>query len=239
MIKSYNREGRNIRAGLFFDRGNVTCEVSWLSRFAVGVKIDTAGESTLSGRLGLGLVQFYGATTLRRKDGRDRRLPRFRVDIDAYWLDHDLWLRVDLGEYDSMYARGRFHVITHTGRLKDRLLGKKQYAAREVKRARSVVPLPEGGMPCEIVWEEATWKRPRWPRTLTVLRADVTPDRPIGSPGKGENAWDCGDDATHSITGPVKGTTEREAVLMLSSSVLRDRERYGGSLSFTPAERAS
>lgn len=238
MHRSYTREGRNIRGGLYHDKGNARYEVSWLTRFAVGIKVSTTGEETLDVRVGIGFAQFYGSVTLRRRDGRDRRLPPVRVDLDVYWLDTDLWLRFDLGEYDRMYGRGRRHFITHTGHLKDRLLGKRAYSVTEVKRTRSVVPLPEGGVSCEIVWEEATWKRPRWPRTLTVLRADVTPDRPVGTPGKGENSWDCGDDATHSICGPVKGTTEREAVMMLTSSVLRDRERYGGKLTFSPSDAA-
>lgn len=239
MHTSNQREPGMSRGWIFHDRGVLGYELSWGQRFSVGGKLSTTGEETIDVRLGLGLVTLYLKVEQRRVDGREVRLPGVRVDVDLYWLGSDLWLRFDLGEDDPMRSRGSvFHWVGHTGRLKDRLLGKRQHVAREVKRARSVVPLPEGGMPCEIVWEEATWKRPRWPKTLRVLRADVTPDHPIGVPGKGENSWDCGDDATHSITGPVKNTSEREAVLMLASSVLRDRERYGGALTFTSSDAA-
>jgi hypothetical protein len=217
MHKSYTREPGMIRGGLYGDRHMATYEVAWGSRFALGLKVSTTGEETLDVRLGLGPVQLYGSTTLRREDGRDRRLPPLRVDLDAYWLHHDLWLRLDLGEYDPAYGRGRVHVLKHTGPLKDRLLGRTVYASREVKRATSVAPLPEGGVPCEIVWEEATWKRPRW-RTLRVLRATVTP-----TGGSVDRIFD--------VCAPVKFDTETEAVLLLTSHVLRDRERHGGQLS--------
>lgn len=233
MIRSHQREGRTIRGGLFFDRGMATYEVSW-GRLSLGAKVSTRGEETIDVAARLGLATVYLSATVRRQDGRDVRLWPFRADVDLYKLDHDLWLRVDLGEYDRSHARGaRFHLITHTGRLKDRLLGRQKYAVEVVQQGRSIIPLPEGGMPCSITWERATWKRPRWPRTTSIVRADVTPDSPVGTPGKGENPWDCGPSATHSVSGPVKTLTEREAVVMFATSVLRDRERYGGALDAT------
>jgi hypothetical protein len=61
---------------------------------------------------------------------------------------------------------------------------------------------------------------------LRRIRAKITPDTPIPFPGKGENSWDCGEDATHSMT--CNATNEQEAVAKLVASVLNDRYRHGG-----------
>lgn len=225
-----NKERRMRRWGHFTDRLTVVIEVAW-GRFSIGGKLSTRGEETIDLHVGLGLVQAYAALTFRRSGRRDIRLHPFRFEWSLYWMDHALWFSADGGKYDHSRCGERLHWRWNSRKLTDLVLGKKVYNTTEVKRCRSVVPLPEGGMPCEIVWTEATWKRPRW-KELKILRAEVTPDTPIGFPGKGDNSWDCGDDAVWSITGRVKATTEHEAVLMVTKSVLSNRELYGRKLTF-------
>ena len=53
----------------------------------------------------------------------------------------------------------------------------------------------------------------------------------IPVPGKGENSWDCGEDATFSLSCP--STTISEAIGEMVKSCMRTRERYAG-LDFKP-----
>jgi hypothetical protein len=104
-----------------------------------------------------------------------------------------------------------------------------------------VVPMPEANYP-------ATWKREqvRWVHTnlLGHLRdvilgykvatwTEITPGKPVPVPGKGENAWDCDDDAIHSIS--IAGTSLEDAIGKLVGSALRTRQRHGGQHMSVPS----
>lgn len=110
----------------------------------------------------------------------------------------------------------------------DFLLGKTIYTSKSLtdfpKRKR--VLMPEGLYPVDVTLTEDTWKRPRWPWPHVVRRAQIECPIPIPTPGKGENSWDCGEDATYGLTCPA--STINEALSMLKESVMQDRERYGG-----------
>lgn len=111
---------------------------------------------------------------------------------------------------------------------KDIILGPAKYSERILRTSRVEVPMPEATYPATVQIQEATWKRPRWPWPLRRIRAEITPDKPIPFPGKGENSWDCGEDATHSMT--CGATNEQGAVSALVKSVLDDRYRHGGKM---------
>lgn len=51
----------------------------------------------------------------------------------------------------------------------------------------------------------------------------------IQVPGKGENSWDCGEDARSSMSFPDRGyKTLQDAAEFYKKSIVKDRERYGG-----------
>lgn len=58
-------------------------------------------------------------------------------------------------------------------------------------------------------------------------------EEPVPVPGKGENDWDCGDDAIHGST--FAATTIPEAIGKMVGSAMRTRERYA-SLDWRPKE---
>jgi hypothetical protein len=58
------------------------------------------------------------------------------------------------------------------------------------------------------------------------MRVDLKIDKGIPHAGKGENSWDCGDDATYGMCCAVKNIAEGVGVLV--GSVLHDRVKYGG-----------
>ncbi|MDE2104306.1 MAG: hypothetical protein KGL39_44120, partial [Patescibacteria group bacterium] len=108
----------------------------------------------------------------------------------------------------------------------DTLLGRQKFSSRPLSFHRVTIPLPEGNIEGEVRIEQFAWKRPRWPWPTVRVSSNIKPDRAAVVPGKGENAWDCGDDAIYELSSPAR--TPAEAVSAYVRAVLRDRERYGG-----------
>jgi hypothetical protein len=110
----------------------------------------------------------------------------------------------------------------------DFLLGRHNYSKETLATYENVdIPMPEGSYPATVKLERATWKRTRWPFKRTIIRANIDMgDNPIPFPGKGENSWDCGDDATYALTTPA--STLHEAVGAMMESVTRNRIKNGG-----------
>lgn len=101
---------------------------------------------------------------------------------------------------------------------------------------RTVVPMPEGTYDATVELERGTWRRRRlfaWMPKVHHFTGEITPDKPIPVPGKGDNSWDCDDDAIYSSSGPY--STVHQAVAALVDSVYRQRTRYGSG----PEWRAS
>lgn len=114
------------------------------------------------------------------------------------------------------------------------LLGRSEYSKRHIETIERVpVHLPEGIYLATVELFESSWKRPRWPFTKRILRADIEVDGGIAIPGKGENSWDIGDDAVFSQICPAK--TAGEAAKSLADSVMRTRQRYGKGYAWRPA----
>lgn len=103
----------------------------------------------------------------------------------------------------------------------------------EVDSGVCVVPMPEANYPAE--WQRTRYEHHNTKR-LGRLRdsvlgirthelVTVEPGKPVPVPGKGENSWDCGDDAIHALSAP--GSVE-EVIGHLVADALRTRKRYGG-----------
>ena len=115
---------------------------------------------------------------------------------------------------------GTFH-------LNDFLLGQMVHTERAIEEYPDVeFPMPERIYHGSVRLFESTWKRPRSPFVARILRADIKMAEPIPHPGKGENSWDQGQDATYSMTCPAR--TLAEAIGAMVESSMRDRINYGG-----------
>jgi len=122
--------------------------------------------------------------------------------------------------------------------LLDALLGDRRYSSVELGRETHQLVMPEGAYRADCVLSHATWTRPRWPwwpLTRTRDRVEVAFTPPVGLPGKGENAYDCDDDATYALTTSLKGGSLRATLDEFAIETLRTRMRRGG-LDWTPAE---
>lgn len=117
----------------------------------------------------------------------------------------------------------------------DILLGKRKYSERPLSVDTRFLTLPERSYPVEIKLKEAMWKRARWPFPAKIVRAEMNVVGGVPVPGKGENSWDCGEDATFGITCPAN--TFDEALSAYYSSVMRSRERHGGKNWLPEADR--
>jgi hypothetical protein len=221
----------NGRCWLHFETFTIGLEWSFLvSRLSIGIGLADY-DHALSGHFCIGRVNLYWHLEyfplyrwLEHKIKRpDQKYGNGRT-IGFYWLDGSL--SIDLWHDPMEHRRAdpkwwHFYITP-----RDILFGRPVYSERVLKTSRVEVPMPEAVYPAEVKIEEATWKRPRWPWPLRRIRAKITPDTPIPFPGKGENSWDCGEDATHSMT--CNATNEQEAVAKLVASVLNDRYRHGG-----------
>lgn len=112
----------------------------------------------------------------------------------------------------------------------DALLGKEAHDRKVLSEHEVDVPMPERSYRWKVTLLEKTIGRPRWPGSETVysFEAEAREGQSIPFPGKGENSWDCEDDAFYSISG--EGRTVADAVTKVVGAVLRDRLRYGGSI---------
>lgn len=159
---------------------------------------------------------------------RERELSIRFHDKAAWWY---LWMNPhEWRSRDPKWRRGCFHVD-------DWALGQNKYQNEVLEERQVLVPMPEGAYPATAKLELATWTRQRfgWPATrLTRIHLEV-PDG-IPHPGKGENAWDCGEDATYGITAPANSI--EEGISKLVESVLTRRTRYGGK-AWMPSEAAA
>lgn len=119
----------------------------------------------------------------------------------------------------------------------DFLFGQERMARDETKSDQDVsVRMPEGVYTGKLRLYRVTHKRPRWPTARHVNRYRIEMDDPIPVPGKGESAWDVGEDAVYSISGVA--STADKAVIRLLDSVNTSRVRYGGAMWLPEGEGA-
>lgn len=119
------------------------------------------------------------------------------------------------------WRNGCFHPL-------DFLLGKQRYSEEVIETREVLVPMPERSYRGTAKLVTATWKRPRWPSPRRMRRCDIdmATKEQIPHPGKGENSWDCGEDATFGLCGPARSI--EDGIGNLVASVLTSRRKHGG-----------
>lgn len=111
-------------------------------------------------------------------------------------------------------------------RLRDWTLGRKQYEKTELRREDVAIPLDEREYAGVWTLTREIWKRPRWPFVSHErVGSWIEVEHPPAFAGKGENSWDCGDDAIFGSGSSA--LTPAGAIGDYVKSVLTYRERYG------------
>lgn len=117
----------------------------------------------------------------------------------------------------------------------DTFLGKAVYKSEIIETANVVVPMPEKGYAATIELRRDTWTRPRWPFHKVVTRAHSSLKEGIPVPGKGENSYDCGDDALFGQTAPAESVVD--GIVSLTKSALETRRKRGGKSWMPPPSK--
>lgn len=144
----------------------------------------------------------------------------FRIHDDSIWFD--LWHDGD--EWRSSDPKWKRFSLN----VPDFILGSRKYTSEVVSEHDVLIPMPEGAYPAHVKLTRDSWKRARWPRPLVLRRYDVELKIPIPFQGKGENSYDCGEDAIYSQHGC--GEKLEDAIAGVVESVLRNRRRYDGNV---------
>lgn len=217
---------RHGRAWLHVER--IAFGVEWVTLWPswVGVKV-ARGSYSGDGRgydfdVGLGVVTLYFHLT---GIGAFHSWGRTTGAVIS-WDGGDVSARLEWDHDDSCWPPE--HGKEWSVNLTNMLLGRRQYHEGAVTLAGEYsLDMPEGRYRCKVQLREDSWSRPRW-RTLRIKRAivDVLTEGGVPVPGKGENSWDCDDDATFGMTCPA--ATVDEALSRLRESVLRTRARRAG-----------
>ncbi len=137
----------------------------------------------------------------------------------SLWNDHTGWNSGDTPRLAREWVRNEYAVRVRRWRwtrghlpwnclgwqwtldVQDWLIGARQYELSEPlhSAADTYVHMPEGDYPCSITTKKVRWNR-RWWNGPWMYRTAVEVPGGVPHPGKGESAWDCGDDATYSVS---------------------------------------
>lgn len=194
----------------------LTVETSWFSgSLGAGLQI-LHGKWTASLRLGVASV-YVSIPGKYRDYGKDRH-----IDVSAHnggvwwhlWVDPHSW-----SSKTPKWRDGNFNFV-------DFVLGRRDCTHTLIEERDVLIPMPEKAYPATAKLENWVWRRPRW---FAKRLKRVTIDVPGGIPkaGKGENSWDCGDDATFGLT-TGECNSIPDGVGHLVTIMLKDRVKYGG-----------
>lgn len=111
-------------------------------------------------------------------------------------------------------------------------LGKSTFTRELIETRTMPLPLPEGTVAAEVTQTRFTWKRKRSPFARHAMNYNIKPLYPAAVPGKGENAWDCGDDAIFELS--CSAESFEAAIGRFVESVLTSRRRHGGTYEWQP-----
>lgn len=191
-------------------------------RFRLGLKFGGYGDEDLQLSVGVGLFSLWlSVEDLPR--WLKERLPKGR-ECEVYWYEKALWIK-PWARFDSWVRSDPWWMRGVTIHFDDLLLGKSKYTDETISEKEVLVPMPEGSYPAKVRMFLSTWSRPRW-FAKRLVRADIEIPGGIPIMGKGENSWDCGEDAIYSMTMPADDA--EDAVGKMVTSVLERRRKYGG-----------
>lgn len=117
----------------------------------------------------------------------------------------------------------------------DLLYGEERFESRISGPVERIpVAMPERTYHASVTPTITTARRPRGgpDRVWTSFRVEIEEKEGVPVPGKGENAYDCGDDAIHAIS--VQAASPEQAVGILIGSALRLRAQRQGTYGWEP-----
>lgn len=119
----------------------------------------------------------------------------------------------------------------------DVVYGPAAHTSEVLSETFTTIEMPEHDYPAKVRLSRDTWTRPRGLAPLVVERAYVQVDDGIPLAGKGENSYDCGDDAIYSSRFPARSVAE--ARLHVAADVMADRMKRSGTVRWNKAAPAA
>ena len=218
-----------------------TFEWSWYKSFRFGLNV---GEDwTLA--ICPGLFSIYLSLDIPILRWFERKFLDYEGRDLSISIHHwTLWLNFWTSDMSSSYGRKWWDLVTLLKKPSHRhwtfhrdsfFLGDYSYKEKALWTAHDSIKMPEGSYMVRMRFFRSTWKRKRFPYTKTVDRCELTPQYPIGVPGKGTTSYNCDEDATYSMTTPAKNQVD--AISSLRESIMRSRKKYGSGESWRPSRR--
>jgi hypothetical protein len=181
----------------------------WLDRY----KLNSKGEKTID---------------------YDTRVFSFTIDTKE--------IRFQFWDTEGSWTRGQPWWYSKTFNYKQILFGKIETDKSVEDGGSCLIPMPEKNYSGQF---EITKYVHHYQRPLGIVRdlilgpkchyrTTITPAEPIPIPGKGENSWDCDDDAFYSSS--IGGSNVEKGIGAMVESVLRTRRRHGGEHMSLPQE---
>lgn len=151
----------------------------------------------------------------------------------SFWWD--FWVSEEWSSYtkNKTWRKGCWHIV-------DRIKGKHTMIKNEIERRQFALPFLEGNYNIEVIKKARTDKWPRW-FTRKMISFEVKVgyyesgnfiEQGIPVEGKGENSWDCDEDATYSMYFAGQPYNKNviscyDAALYFWHSMMKSRERHG------------
>ncbi len=214
----HSKERGMYRAWIHWGRSSEAHVGVYWRTWLCGISFEHDDEHGWGVSLRLPPVAVYAHLRIPRWTLKHDREVEVAIHNGAIWWH--LW--TDPNEWSSRtpkWRHGNFNFLNF-------FLGRHQYESRVIEERDVLVPMPEGTYSAKATLEECTWSRPRW---FSKRMKRVIFEIPDGIPhaGKGENSWDCGDDATYGLT-TGECSSIPEGIGMLVGSCLRTRVQHGG-----------
>lgn len=188
------------------------------------------GDDAIGGKIGMYLFTIYWSIEwhflyrllkplTRRRDQKYTNGRRIGFYLSEGYLSLMLW-------HDPMESRSSdpwwWHKFID---LRNLFLGKSTYNEEILEERDVLIPMPEKTYEAHAKLYISTWTRPRWfSKSIKRVSIDIPGGIPV--PGKGENSWDCGDDAHHGMT--CAANSIAHGVGQLVGGALHERVRHGG-----------
>lgn len=250
MHKHSRKEDRSWRGWLYMGRFQLGAEVSWRWRGGFIATWAYDGQEAFCKWclavpglfLHLSLTTPYSWKWLRPFDGEYGEACR---EFGLRTIGHDLQLCLGHDPMGTYYGtRGRFRWLHHLWKnqiitlfREDWILGRARFT-KETLETDIPVTVDVGQWDGDVYHGTATREHFTWKRRFsTQERTDywIEMDHPgIPFPGKGENSWDCGDDATYGFG----GASIESAIARILEDTKKTRLRHGGT-NWRPTEARS
>ena len=209
------------------NRSSIRLETGKLNWFSVGLTLG-GGDSNAEIQFHIGLFYWVWFTLdyfpmrkvfkpfLKQRNGWENGGKELEFEIHS---DHIGWKLFSFEINDNSWRSKNFYFWNF-------LLGRKNCTQELLEERDVLIPMPEKSYKATAKLVLYTWKRPRW-FAESFKRVEIKVPSGIPHQGKGENSWDCGEDATFGMTtGRCNSITE--GVGKLVGSVLTTRVKYGG-----------